>query len=301
MRAGHAPAGSRMDDAEIEGTAFPQGARIADSHLHLFANGFHPETPRPAEAKSDVETYERLRVQFGIEAGLVVGYQGENIDPQNNGYVRSLALKRDWMATLAFVPAWPPPRPAEIHRYIQSGHFGVCLYVRSMEEAGAICRWPSELWKTLENYSAIVSVNASPEAIGGLRRLVERFSACTFMFSHLGLPGRFASPPAIQEARARIDPLLSLSVMSSCYVKISGLYAISDPPNRYPHAAATPFIELLLEAFTPSRCMWGSDFSPSLAHVTFDRTLHVKQLEGLAPSDRNLVMGETLLRLLGRI
>ena len=73
--------------------------------------------------------------------------------------------------------------------------------------------------------------------------------------------------------RQRLALLLALADHQNVMVKISGLYAISDPSHGYPHEAARPFIDLVLERFGPSRCLWGSDFSPALEHVSFPQTV----------------------------
>ncbi len=42
------------------------------------------------------------------------------------------------------------------------------------------------------------------------------------------------------------------------YVKLSGVFRFSRKP--YPHEDADPYIAALLDAFTPQRCVWGSDW-----------------------------------------
>ncbi len=67
-------------------------APVADAHMHLFAHGYHPG--RAAPGGSDVDRYEALMATHDITAALVVGYEGEGIDPDNNAYLRALALQR---------------------------------------------------------------------------------------------------------------------------------------------------------------------------------------------------------------
>ena len=42
------------------------------------------------------------------------------------------------------------------------------------------------------------------------------------------------------------------------FVKLSGVFRFSR--EAYPHADVDPYIAALLEAFTPQRCLWGSDW-----------------------------------------
>ena len=93
---------------------------------------------------------------------------------------------------------------------------------------------------------------------------------------------------------------MALAPLPNAFVKISGLYAISDPAHAYPHPAARPFVESVLENFGPERCLWASDFAPALDFVSFAQTVANPWLDGLAESERADVMGGNLLRLLGR-
>ena len=81
-------------------------------------------------------------------------------------------------------------------------------------------------------------------------------------------------------------------------MKFSGLYGVSDPAHDFPHAAAQPFVDLLLDAFGPARLFWGSDFSPALDYVSFAQTADVRPLAGCSPDEVAEVMGGNLLRLL---
>src|SRR5690606_23430538 len=112
---------------------------------------------------------------------------------------------------------------------------------------------------------------------------------------HLGLPGRHADPPEPAAARATLAALLALAGHTHVTVKLSGLYAISEPPHDFPHAAAAPFVDVVLDAFGPSRLVWGSDFSPALGYVSFAQTLDPRHLAGCTPAEVEAVMGGTLM------
>jgi L-fuconolactonase len=274
--------------------------QIADAHLHLFTNGFHGRSgSKPARTNLEVDAYEVLARRHGVVAGLVLGYQGEGIDLANNSYIRSLAATRPWMSTVADVSTDATPERNRLEQLMESGHRGIALYVEDAATAGAVSSWPAESWRFLEERHAIVSVNASPAGTQGLVDLVERTSGCTFLFSHLGDPGRFTQPPSADDAAHRIGALLRLARNDNVYVKISGLYAISDPANAYPHEAAWPFIELVLDKFGPGHCLWGSDFSPCLDEVSFDQVIRNPVVERLPRADYDRVMGGNLMQLLG--
>lgn len=260
----------------------------ADAHLHLFRHGY-----RPASAPglpSDVDAYERHMQEHAIEAGLVVCYEGEGIDPTNNGHVRALAATRPWIRSVAYLDP-PPPSAQRIEALLDAGHMGIALYLPDAASATLLCGWPADIWEWLNRACAIISLNARPEAIARLSPVVESASECALLFSHLGLPGRDDNATAA-EAEKRLEPLLALSGSRNVGVKVSGLYAI-DPVA--PNSGAQPYVELVLSRFAASNVHWGSDFSPSLEFGSFSDTMAVPGLQGLDERERRLLFGEGLM------
>lgn len=273
---------------------------LADSHMHLFRTGYAGVYGRsPAGTGDEVDVYETYRRVHDIAAALVIGYEADEIDPANNSYLRRLAESRPWMATVAFVAAGPPPAPDHLERLLAAGHRGISLYLDDTAAAESVAGWAPGTWARLDGSGAIVSLNVAAGAVPALAALVSRYHGCSFLVSHLGEPGCFRDVPGVAEAREQIRPLLGLSAYDNAYVKISGLYAVSDPPYDYPHLQATPFVRLLLDAFGPHRCLWGSDFSPCLDHVSFEQAVQLRQLAGLPEHDSARVMGGNLMNLLG--
>ena len=93
--------------------------------------------------------------------------------------------------------------------------------------------------------------------------------------------------------------LLDLGSSGRYFVKISGLVKCSA--TRYPWEDSWPFVQALLEAFTPDRCMWGSDWPFLRAPERIDYGLILALIERLVPDpeDRRKVLWETPLRLFG--
>jgi predicted TIM-barrel fold metal-dependent hydrolase len=275
---------------------------IADAHFHLFSRGM-PAAARGGRVlgdASEIEVYESYRAGHGIAAGLVVGYEAGGIDPHNNCYIRSLAAERPWLATLAYVAVDPPLDWTAAAALLGEGHVGIAIYAADAAAGAAVAAWPTETWDAIGDCGALVSFNAPPQAMPALAALIEREEGCTFLFSHLGLPGRYPVKPPLTEAEERLAPLLQFAEMPHVMVKISGLYAVSDPATAYPHDAAAPFVDLIISRFGAARCLWGSDFSPALEHVSFAQTVSNPRLDRLRADERDQVMGGNLLNLLGR-
>ena len=269
---------------------------LADAHLHLFRHGFRPSADGPA--RSDLARYEEIRRRHAIVAGLVVGFEGAGIDPDNNTYLRSVALGLDWLTSVAFVPVSPAPSPAILEQLLDAGHRGISLYCDDRQEATAISGWPAECWRVLESRDALISINAAATTHQYLADTVRDAPGCRFLFSHLGLPGRQPAPPSPGDAAEQLRDLASLAATGHCWVKLSGLYAVAGPGTDPAYRVAAPFVDVLLEAFGVDKCLWGSDFSPSLDHGPYERTLNVPGLDRLTAHERGRVMGANLLSLL---
>jgi len=272
---------------------------LADAHLHLFRHGF-PGVYGRALLGSEIDVYEAFRAKHDIAAGLIVGYQGDGIDPENNAYIRELATTRSWIVTLAYVEPGAMPSAAAIEALIAAGHSGLAVYVLDDRAAAALSAWDAATWRALEAHGAIVSFNIGLPQIGILAAIAEASPRCRLIASHMGLPGTHRETPSRDAARAELAPLLALAPHPNVYVKLSGFYAVSDPSHAWPHSAAAPFVAVLVEGFGAGRCLWGSDFSPALDHVSFAQTITVPGLDAFDEATHAAVMGGNLLRMLGR-
>jgi predicted TIM-barrel fold metal-dependent hydrolase len=273
----------------------------ADAHMHLFPEGYRRPGHGSLFGARECDAYDTLRARHGIARALAIGYEADGIDPQNNAYLRRLAGQHDWLASLAYVDAVGFPETAMIAALLRDGHSGIAIYAPGEAQAQSLLRWPRAVWDLLASRRALVSFNARPESIAVLASLVRDAPAVPFLFSHLGLPGSIGADTPDSILRTRLSPLLGLATSANAHVKISGLYATSDPAHDYPHRGGQAAVDLLLGAFGPSRCLWASDFAPALDFVSFPQTIQIAALEALPTSDRVLVEGDNLLRLLDAV
>jgi predicted TIM-barrel fold metal-dependent hydrolase len=267
----------------------------ADAHVHLFPSGF-AGTYGPL-VRDEVEVYEQLRAAFAIEQALVVGYEGEERYAGNNDYVLGLARSKPWIVPLAYLEEHEP-EVERLRRLQEKGAAGYSIYVRDEQTARRVSSWSSGVTNELDRQQAIISLNATPAAAAALAPFVDAVAGCTLLFSHLGLPGRFARKPRGVDVTARLRPLLALADRPHVNVKFSGLYALSDPAHDFPHLVAQPVVDTLLEVFGVPRLCWGSDFAPALEFISFAQAADGRLLADLGEEDTAAVMGANLRRLL---
>ena len=120
--------------------------------MHLFVHGYHRGRDAPG---SDVARYEAIMEVYDIAAALVVGYEGEGIDPDNNAYLRSLAVQRPWMSTVAYLPVSPPPTVDHLDELLTAGHRGTAVHCLDAVSAHAVANWPKGCWELLADRGAL--------------------------------------------------------------------------------------------------------------------------------------------------
>jgi predicted TIM-barrel fold metal-dependent hydrolase len=272
--------------------------KLADSHIHLFRRGYRHDGQPSLFGAGEIETYAAIRQVHDVELVLVVGYEADNIDPGNNAYIRDLSARHPWIRTVAYIDPRSRPAVADIATLLDRGHCGLALYATAADRVQALLEWPRANWELLEARNAILSFNIRPDGIGQLRPLAAAARGALFLLSHLGLPGVLADDIGSVALDQRLAPLLSLADLPNVAVKISGLYATSDPPHAYPHRGAALAIQRILSAFGPTRCVWGSDFAPALEFVSYPQTIHWPGIDGLPDHTRDAIMRGNLVRLL---
>lgn len=227
-----------------------------------------------------------MRREHGVDHVLIVGYEGEERYQGNNLEIREIAENEPWATSLAFLHNAPTAN--EVQEYRNNGFAGFSLYTT----VSAISSWPDESFDAMNASGGIISINADPLALTGLRHRIPQLANTQILISHLGLPGKM--PRNVQN---RMVPLLALSEYENVYVKLSGLYAI-DP--TYPYVAARPVVETVLDAFGSDRLVWGSDFAPALTVIDRDHLFTVPDWCStlLSPAEQSAVFGDNLIRLL---
>jgi L-fuconolactonase len=260
---------------------------LADAHAHLFRDGYAGRYGRPSSGGDDLAVYESLRREHRIDLALVIGYEGEPGYAGNNDHVAALAAGREWIAPLAYVDPGAPAVPGP-------PFLGISLALMRPEDGKRLAGWPEATLHGLAERGAIVSVNAVPETLAPALGVLAGLDGARVLISHLGEPGVYARPPDRAATEVALGPLISLADHGHVGVKLSGLYAMTDPAHGYPHAQLRPLIERVADAFGAERLYWGSDFSPALDHVSFAQAVDAVAGLGWSPAERAAIMGGNL-------
>ncbi len=134
-----------------------------------------------------------------------------------------------------------------------------------------------------------------PRHLEHVSTIARRYPELPLVVDHLG------RPPIRQRAW---EPWLSLLRVAAgypnVYAKISGLMTAAHP-ERWSIADLQPYIEAAIEAFTPQRLMYGSDWPVCLEAVGYCEALGAIRaaVAGLSATDRGAIFGETAVACYG--
>jgi L-fuconolactonase len=262
----------------------------ADSHIHLFKNGFF----ELSDTQDEVSQYELLRNLGGIDQALVIGYEGTARFDGNNSDILELARTRDWLNPVFYLNLRSVLKRDQLRRIRERGYAGFSIYLDA--KGATLSNWSASALEDFGGEGSIISINAGPQSLFRERAQIAAMSSCTVLISHLGLPGP-EHTKSLASVRERMQPLLELQRMKHVSVKLSGFYAV-DPV--YPHGGASRYVTELLECFGPSRLMWGSDFPPALGHDSAQQLVGLPNWlsEQLSPEEHEKITSLNLLRAL---
>jgi acetylornithine deacetylase/succinyl-diaminopimelate desuccinylase-like protein/predicted TIM-barrel fold metal-dependent hydrolase len=259
--------------------------------------------------KNDLTTFDAIRGVLGIEAALVVGFEGMQSPQQdwakgNNEFIATAAKTHPWIAPVAFARPSELTSKDDVESLVDRGFVGVSLYVFSPEDAAEIAAVPNTVWATFARHHLLVSVNSKGASWKCWDGVLATHPDLRVLVSHLGLPdpasdGIVGESADLAEAASRLASVLPLAQYPGVHVKLSGFYAIALPEEEHPHLNVHPLIRALLTAFGPDRLLWGSDFPPVLDHSTVSQTVSMfKHMPWLPDDDRRNILGRNLLRLI---
>jgi predicted TIM-barrel fold metal-dependent hydrolase len=164
------------------------------------------------------------------------------------------------------------------------------------------------LWAAAEKYDLPLFFSTHGHA-DVMSVVAERHPRLTMVIDHLGVSQSPVSPPR-PDPWDRLPGILGLAKYPNVHVKFSGAPLLSAEP--YPHNDLWPHLHKIVNAFTPDRLMWGTDFtrmrwlpggSSALAprerwRWYSDCLNYLRDTNELSASDKEKMFGTTIRRVL---
>jgi predicted TIM-barrel fold metal-dependent hydrolase len=264
-----------------------------DCHNHLLdpahfgyapAAWYHPVANEQGTARQLTELFDAYGSRHALVVGPNSGYDTDNrclLDflERGNGRFKGVAVVHNGTGR------------AELERLRDRGVVGTTMQaallgVDHFRDTGTLLRALAEL-------DMFADVQVDGDQLLEMAPILEP-SGVRVLIDHCGRPD-----PAAGVDQPGFRRLLDLASTGRYFVKLSGLVKCST--TAYPWEDSWPFVRALLEAYTPDRCMWGSDWPFSRAPERIDYGLVLALFERLIPDpgDRRKVMWDTPVRLFG--
>ena len=276
----------------------------ADAHIHLFEGGFQGSSfmKRLNMPIDEAVCYDSLAADHNVKAALIVGYSDASWCADNHDYLVQMVAQYNWVRPATYIDATQPPTVEDLERFKSQGFVGVVFYIFGPERVTALKAIPDDFWTWISDHHWLVSVNSKGKDWTAWHDILNRHTQLRILISHLGLPPQMSEPPSPEQAKESMASVLSLAEYSQTRVKLSGFYALTDPKYDYPHRAAWPYVQTLIEAYTIDRLLWASDYSPCLDNLSVPQTFGMfAHMPFLSDTDRTKIEGENLLALLNEI
>ncbi len=266
---------------------------IIDCHCHVIDPArfaFRADTPyRPTGQEiAPVDTLLRIMDLHGVRHALIVGTNsgyGEDSTPVMDAIARAEGRFKGVAVVANDIPA------ADLARLKAAGMIGVAF--NAPFHGTPYYADAGELARKLADLGMLLQIQVREDQLLAFLPLIEG-SPVPLVIDHCGrpAPGGGLDQPGFRA-------LLDLGRAGRASVKLSGFSQFAA--TRHPYPDIRPYIDALLAAFTPQRCMWGSDWPFLRASERIDYAPLLQLIEAILPdeADRRAVLWDTPRRLFG--
>ncbi|MBV8083274.1 MAG: amidohydrolase [Chloroflexi bacterium] len=273
---------------------------IVDTHAHIISDdpARYPHAPLSGSLPDWMGTDReigagkllRLMPEAGVNQAVLVQYSSAH--GYDNDYVCDTARAHSGtFVAVCTIDPLAPDAPDKLAYWVRDrGAIGIRF--RAPDRQGPLDWVTSEpAWRTAEQLKIPVCVhfmqNAQAEGLPLLRRMLERFPDVSVVLDHAGNPPWSEGAPLYGTG-----PVRALATFPRLYIKFA---TINLERLEAAHVPAHTGLALLLDAYGPSRIMWGSDMPNTPGKYADMVSLMQKAMSGLSDADQAQIMGQTAL------
>ena len=255
---------------------------IVDTHCHVSPYWFEP-----------VEILLDEMTRNEVDKAVLIQFRGV----YDNSYMMECIRRFPGrFSAVAIVDTSRPDAPEVLERWVREGAEGIRLdpKVRSP--------WndPLAIWRKAAELGVVVSCLGTVEEFASpeFESIITEFPTLNIIIEHLGGAGHDTSPPYTSYRK-----VLGLARYGNTFMKVPGLGELCPRPmpfrQPFPFENVPPLVEMAIDAFGPSRLMWGSDFPPVASREGYRNSLRfpMETVPFRSEDDKEWVFGKTALSL----
>lgn len=267
--------------------------QIIDSQVHIWAENT-PERPWAPNMEGRAHLPEPLTAErlvgmmdeAGVDGAILVP---PSLEGDRNDLALAAARKyRGRFGVMGRIDFTKPQSRAALASWREvPGMLGVRLTFHRPDTRGQLTDGSADwLWGAAEKHAVPLMVHA-PERLSVLGEIAQRHPGLTIIVDHMGF-GRDTMDDRAPAGAARVA---ALARHPNVFVKVSALPCFTSEP--YPFRNLSQALQMVIEAFGPRRCFWGTDLSRMLEHCSYRQgvTHFTEELDFLSADDLDWIMG----------
>ncbi|MEE3232977.1 MAG: amidohydrolase family protein [Candidatus Latescibacterota bacterium] len=243
---------------------------IIDTHCHA---GLHKYEP--------IESLLYHMRETEVEKAVLIQHGGEF---DNSYHIECINKFPNCFASAMLVS--PDDEGDSIHKWAEQGIVGIRLGASSRAQTSN----PLAHWSTANQLDLVVSALGSPETFLSeeFAEVLQRYPNLHIIIEHFA--GVTNGAP---ETVKLFTKVLELAEHEQLSIKLPGFGEFCALP--YPFESVPQFADMTLEAFSPQRIMWGSDYPPVTTREGYKHSLEfpMKHLSRLSEDELGWIFGKS--------
>ena len=162
--------------------------------------------------------------------------------------------------------------------------------------------WPTDdsvlpehrrLWEAAQQLNMVICALLNPPNCKSLANLLKAFPDAPVVLDHCANLKASDFPDS-----ENLKTVLNLAQFENLHAKLS--FIVTGSAEEFPCRDMVEMTRQIIDAYTPQRCIWGSDFPTSLwiPKVTYQQHLEIFQEHfGLSELEKAAILGETAMKL----
>ena len=268
---------------------------IIDCHAHIYSEDEKQYPPieepyRPPPGKGTLAHLHREMTGAGVSYATAI--QTSTFYKWDNRFtVAASKVNRAWMAGVCTLDPDDPHSPGLLEQYVREANV---RGLRSIPAASGKLADPGvlALWRMAQKLGIVVNVLVNRDKRGELAELLEKHRGLTVVLDHC------LNIAAGEQLEATLADVVALARHPNLFAKLT--FIPTGSAQEYPCRDLHDACRAVIEAYGPSRCVWGSDFPCELwcPKVTYRQHLKLFTDElGLDPAAKAAILGQTARRL----
>ena len=268
---------------------------IVDTHGHIY----HPdeskypmkENPRrPPPGIGDIEHLKANLRDSGVDRVVLV-QTGSAYRWDNRLLADTASANRDEMVGVCTLDAASPDSPGIYRNLATRNVRGLRLEPTQHGDAKYYHEGATRLFETVRELNGVVCAHIHVGFLDALARLASEFSEVPIVLDHSAYLNASDLPGS-----SRVRSVCDLAQYKNIHAKLT--FGITGSEQAYPFSDTHEIIRRVISAYTPVRCMWGSDFPCEhwLKKASYREHLRMFTHElGLSADEKLAILSETPL------